>query len=327
MISAITLSQIAAQVRGRLDPVLPHNGTDMFRRLSSPRAVARFLDALEVEPSFLRHILEDSIAGFTRCQSDLARDYISRNVPLPVLAKEFLRFLAETGAAYDSSEIMGSLAATNRWLDRAISTDLPDEREHLTLCGYGLGNGAYEQQLAARLAARGATVRLFGYDPTNECFDRRSVQPCTLAMLQTASGPLFDMILTRWVLHHVTPDQRWDGFTAFVRRCKPGALLLIVEEGAFSTEKNDAVLMYEFLFACADVLVNSALHPRWLGFGDASPGEDFFLQYLTPADITALEAAFPMSGQRQLTWIQAGFFPQILLRYAFQPQPDGSTGP
>ena len=325
MTSTITLSQITAQVRERLEPVLPYGKADLLLRLRSPRTIAPLLDALEVKPSLLRSTLEDLITGFAQCQSDLVRGYMSYNIPLPVLAKEFLRFLVETEAAYDSSQFMGSLTATNRGLDRAISTALTGTREPFTLCGYGLGNGAYEQQLAARLAARGTKVKLFGFDPTNECFDRERIQPCTLAMLQTAGDPLFDMILIRWVLHHVPPDQRWDGFLACVGHCKPGALLVIVEEGAFSGEKDAAVLLYEFLFACADVLVNSALHPGWIRMGDP-PGEDFFLQYLTPVDITALEAAFPMSAQRQLEWFQAGFFPQILIRYTFLQQPARSIG-
>ena len=73
---------------------------------------------------------------------------------------------------YDSAEIMGSLAATEERLDRAICSELPSQREDFALCGFGLGNGVYEQQHAARLIARGANVKLFGYDPNNACFDR-----------------------------------------------------------------------------------------------------------------------------------------------------------
>jgi hypothetical protein len=99
MISTLTLGQIAAQLRGRLDPLFPHNDADPLRRLSWPRSVARLLDALAVEPSLLRRTLEDLFAGFTQYRSELARGYHSCNLSLPVLAKGFLRFLAETGPA------------------------------------------------------------------------------------------------------------------------------------------------------------------------------------------------------------------------------------
>jgi hypothetical protein len=239
-------------------------------------------------------------------------------VPLTEVVKECLCFLAQTGTAYHRTEFMSSLAATDQCLDRAINAHLPRQRDRFTLCGYGLAEGVYEQQLAARLAERGTTVELFGYDPGNPSFARQAIHPWTPATCGANASPLFDIVLARWVLHHVTPAQRWDALAACVRCCKPGASLLIVEEGPFSAEKNSAILLYEFLAGCADVLVNFVIYPDWLGRGDCRDGH-YYLNYLTPSDIAALEAAcFPVAAQRHLEWLQAGFFPQILIRYTLE---------
>jgi hypothetical protein len=101
---------------------------------------------------------------------------------------------------------------------------------------YGLADGVHEQRLAARLAEQGTTVELFGYDPGNPSFDRQAIYPWTPATREANASPLFDIILARWVFHHVRPAQRWDALAARVRCCKPGASLLIIEEGPISAE-------------------------------------------------------------------------------------------
>jgi hypothetical protein len=317
MSSRLTFSQISGRITGRLQPFVPLDAADLPVRLESPATIGPLLDALAVEPSPLRRALEESIADFTRRHPDLVRRYLRRETSLPTLAQAFLGFLAEAGTACEHAEIMNSVAATDERLDWAISSHLPKRRERFALCGFGLGNGAYEQQLATRLTQQGTAVELFGYDPENACFDPEAIKTCTLAtLLQADAYPLFDMILTRWVLHHVRPAQRWQALVACVHHCRPGGSLLIVEEGTFSSERSTAILLYEFLSGCADVLVNAVLYPDWLRVGD-HPGEHFYLQYLTPADIQALEAAFAMTTQRHIEWHQAGFFPQILISYTF----------
>jgi hypothetical protein len=316
MSTSLTLSQIAAQIGARLEPVLPDNEADLWAWLQSPHTVGLFLDALAVEPTRLRHAVEELIASFARRHSALVRGYLRCAVPLPTIAKDLLRFLVEAGPPCDATAIWDAIAPIDQRLDEAIAAHLPSQRERFTLCGYGLGDGGYEQQLAERFAAHGTTIELFGYDPTNARFDTERIQPCSLATVRDAGSPRFDVILSRWVLHHVPPNQRWDGFVACVRQCQPGGSLLIVEEGPFSAEKNPASLIYELLSSGADVLVNSVVYPDWLAAGDP-PGEHFYLAYLTPADITALEGAFAMPAERHLEWHQAGYLPQILIRYDF----------
>lgn len=316
MSSSLTLSQIAGEIRARLAPVLPENERDLLASLESSQRVGLLLDALAVEPTPLRHALQELIASFTRQHSDLARGYLRGAVPLPALAKHLLRFLVSTIPQCDAAAVWDAIAPIDRRLNEAITAHLPSQCEEFTLCGYGLGDGAYEQQLAERFEARGTTIKLFGYDPTNPRFDTARIKPCSLTTLNRAGGPRFDVILARWVLHHVSPEQRWDAFAACVHRCQPGGSLLIVEEGPFSAEKNLTTRAYELLPCGADVLVNSVVYPDWLGAGDP-PGEDFYLAYLIPADIDALERAFPMPAGRHVEWHQAGFLPQILIRYDF----------
>jgi hypothetical protein len=324
MSDTLTLSQIGARIQGRLRRVLPDEDSRLTEQLGSPQGVGALLDALAVEPTPLRHALQALVAGFARQRVDLVRGYLRRAVPLPALAKDLLGFLSTVGPGCDPTAIRDSVAPIDRRLDQAISTRLPSQSDRLRLCGYGLGDGAYEQQLAERLAARGTGVELFGYDPSNACFDRERIQPCSLAMLRGPAAPRFDVVLARWVLHHVPPPERWEAFFACVHRCKPGGSLLLIEEGAFSDGKEPPALVYELLACGADVLVNSAFYPDWLGTG-AVPGEHFYLCYLTPKDIAVLESAFAMPAKRQVEWHQAGYFPQILIRYRFQAQ--DSPGP
>jgi hypothetical protein len=316
MSSSLTLSQIGVRIRARLEPVLPDNEADLLAWLKSSQTVGLFLDALAVEPTRLRYALAELIASFTQEHRDLVHGYLRGVVRLPALAKHLLRFLVATGPPCDTTAVWDAIAPIDRRLNDTIAAHLPNQCKEFTLCGYGLGDGVYEQQLAERFGARGTNIKLFGYDPTNARFDTGRIEPCSLITLHSAGGPRFDVILTRWVLHHVPPDQRWDAFVACVRRCQPGGPLLIVEEGPFSAEKNRAALTYELLSSGADVLVNSVVYPDWLGAGDP-PGQHFYLAYLTPADIDALESAFAMPAERHLEWHQVGYLPQILIRYKF----------
>jgi hypothetical protein len=144
--------------------------------LKSSQTVGLFLDALAVEPTHLRHALEELIASFTREHRDLVHGYLRGVVRLPALAKRLLRFLVATAPSCDTTAVWDAIAPINRRLNDTIAAHLPNQCKEFTLCGYGLGDGVYEQQLAERSGACGTNIKLFGYDPTNARFDTDGTQ-------------------------------------------------------------------------------------------------------------------------------------------------------
>lgn len=311
------LSDIQNYIESRLQTIIPENA-------SSDQIITIFIEYEQVdqvlakifpEVSYLRQALVNLVTNFTTQHHSLIKDYFDGEATIHDVGPALILFLVSSQVAYDQTQTLESLAMINEKLDQVVKSILVQGGEHLSLCGYGIGNGKYELQLAEYLTSQGKAITLFGYDP-NAGFDEKKIQACSTEALKGNALPRFDIVLTRWVLHHVEPAQRWQLLVACINRARPGARIIIIEEGAFAANKSKRILLYEYLQGCADILVNSILYPAWLDVGGKHLGQHFYLNYLTEEDILNLESNFRIPAKRHVEWIQNGYFPQTVITYS-----------
>jgi hypothetical protein len=316
------LHDIRQTVQDPLKEVLPPDlkPTQAIDRVADPQMLCRLFRSAEIFPkvSYVHDVIIDVVASFTARHRALLEHYLARRAALNTVCLEVIRYIARRNMSFDSDLALQALESVDAALDAAVKVALEPKlsARKLSLCGFGLGSGEYELKLTNDLNTQGLAPQLdlYGFDPYPR-FDSSKILSLTSEDLCAAGGPRFDIILSRWVLHHVHQENRWKEFIACVNRSKSDAKILVIEEGTFTpkTQKSTPLLFYEYLIGCADVVVNSILCPSWLFPPTGKPGEQFYLEYLTCDDVTSLEWAFKTPVIRDVRWISAGFFPQILI--------------
>jgi hypothetical protein len=160
-----------------------------------------------------------------------------------------------------------------------------------SIFGFGLGDGAYEVEIANFLIQQGLTgsTLIYGYDPYG-------IPNQSISMLDEAAllrGSLnFDLIIARWVLHHVPTLQRWDIFASALGQLKKGGIAVVVEHG-FVDESNPVQnrKLYRLLNAIADLIANVGIRPEWFSLTAPIFGKNYFLNFLTTKDLTSIARA------------------------------------
>ena len=319
------LHEIYEELEAQLNEAFPHSfrQEDALQSLAHPLALRQLFDNnAEIFPteSYLRDAIIDVVSSFTSQRRSFIEQYLCGSVTLNALCLEVIQHIANEKMSFDSNLALRALAPVDTALDDAIKAVLEPEASlrKLSLCGFGLGDGQYELQLSRHLTTRGlvSQVDLYGFDP-HPRFDFSQISPLSSEDLSHSGGPAFDIILARWVLHHIRTEKRWEDFISCVNRSHHDAKIVVLEEGAFAPRrrKTRQLLLYEFLAGCADVVVNTILCPSWIFPVGQKPGDQFYLEYLTRDDIAALESAFDMPVTRRIQRICAEFFPQILITF------------
>lgn len=318
------LHEIYEELEVHLNEVFPHSlrQEDALDTLAHPLALRHLFDNAQIFPtkSYVRDAIIDVVASFTAQHRSFIEQYLCGSVTLNAVCMEVIKHIAKERMSFDVHLALRALAPVDTALDDAIKAALEPEAplQRLSLCGFGLGNGQYELQLSKHLTTQGlvSQIYLYGFDP-HPRFDISQISPLSSEDLSRSGGPAFDIILSRWVLHHVRTEKRWEDFISCVNRSNRDAKIVVVEEGAFAPlrRKTRQLLLYEYLTACADIVVNSILYPSWIFPAGLRPGHQFYLKYLTRDDIAALESAFDVPVTRRIQRICAGFFPQILITF------------
>jgi hypothetical protein len=257
------------------------------------------------------------VAGFMREEPLLLAEYLSGRQPAQQVAQALIRLLGRHDPRLDPKLFLQFLEQHDQASDRWIRARLAARgfQEELSVLGFGLGDASYERALChwlageARLAAR---VKLWGFDTHPAAGGE--VHMLTCGELEGGQAPRFDVVIARYVLHHIEPRERWSGLLACLRRCHPGATVLIAEQGypAPSRPENAAEERYrELLLVCFDVLANATLYPDWCGTG----GANFYVSFLSEEELTSLERQFPPVAQRELQDVGPVFPGNIMLRY------------
>ncbi|MBP9727638.1 MAG: class I SAM-dependent methyltransferase [Gammaproteobacteria bacterium] len=216
--------------------------------------------------------------------------YLAGNVSLNTVCKDFIRFCFDNNIYLDPTRTLASFKKHNELSDNAVRRELEQltPRQEINLLGFGLDGGHYEQSIAAYLLSSGKAgkVNLFGFDP----YAKRNPDIRYLSANELSSSDRsFDLIVARWVLHHVEMKSRWSTFVDCINRCHPGAEVLIVEHGYLDEVSLLDRKLSALLNATFDVVANIGLRPGYF-LSTPNVGDDFFIEYLEPKDFSAISA-------------------------------------
>ena len=183
----------------------------------------------------------------------------------------------------DSSRTLASFKQHNKLSDTAVKQELQvfSPRTAVNILGFGCDEGAYELALGQHLVDRGLAkeVKVYGYDPY--ATRSKDITYLTPQQLRDSHAPSFDLIIARWVLHHVYQGDRWDDFLCCLNKAQTDALALIVEhgflDGNYSVEDKQ---LYELFNALFDVVANIGLRPQYFFTKDNRVKDDFYVKYL-----------------------------------------------
>jgi hypothetical protein len=201
---------------------------------------------------------------------------------LPVIVDRSRKFRQQIGR----STCLQDLRHMEEAIDDVIVNHLRalQPRSVWRILGFGGGSCYYERSIGQRLirTTNGDELRLYRFDPSGEPA-ASDVEDVDLDGHSRAGSLKFDIVICRWVLHHVPDASRWDTIANATSRIGQTGALIIVEEGSFSRRAERAPLRraYEFLVACEDVLVNGVLRPAFVDTVRMRDGSGFYLNYLT----------------------------------------------
>lgn len=216
-------------------------------------------------------------------------NYFSGDKNLNIICQDFVNFCFLRNISLDSIETLTSLQEHDRLADKAIKKEIIQipPVESINLMGFGLGNGHYEKSLSNYMIEKkiARKVNLFGFDPY--AIENDEIKLITEDEFFHNTAEKFDIIIARWVLHHVDYKYRWKYFVNCVKSMNKCGMVLIIEHGFLKDNESRYSCvtpeLYALVNACFDVVVNIGIRPQWF---TSTPeiGSNFFIDYLTPQD-------------------------------------------
>ena len=211
-------------------------------------------------------------------------------------------------------DIMIGKSIINTDLNWKISRSLQG-RSKVKILGFGSGSCSELINLKKFLleSKTSEEVELFCYDPYN----RSNIVNEVTYVDRPAhkKGLEYDLIISRWVLHHVENRFRWDKLISFVNNLSNGGELYILEEGDLVTTEYRGISkkLYYLILLLIDIVINSVLHPGWLS---SNEGKDFFVKYIEYSDLVKIEEGIKFPFDKTSGRLGSGqFFSQVYFRY------------
>jgi hypothetical protein len=262
------------------------------------------------------------ISGFVKEHATLIKRYLRQEYTLTTICQTLAQFIFANKMVLNKDEILKCLvhgdAVVDQQVFRAIRAYLKP-KETINLLGFGSNQGNYENFIAKFLLDKQLAhrVNIYGFDPYSASF-ADNIIPLSIEALEQPSTLSFDLIIARWVLHHVSYQERWHTFIKFTNALSKNGLILVLEEGSLAPDKQALKeLMYRFYLGCVDVVINIGLRPEWLLATHSAIGENFFVDYLTQTDFKALEAELKFNYKTDCYALgNDQFFSQNLIIYA-----------
>lgn len=267
--------------------------------LANPKDFSALLRELKMDSAdglFVER-LAPIMSRFAAQERVLLERYFDGTARLPETANAFVRFLFRQGL----QDRVGLKLVLKTPLgdpmvehcEFAVKSMLSGRRfpDEVNLFGFGLGDGSWERKLGEFLVHRGEAgdVSLLGYDP----FAVRSpgIKYLDPKRIGGRRSPGFDLVLARWALHHVFPEQRWDMFARILSQLNPGGIALVVEHGFMERPAMPRhEHLYRLLNAVLDVIANLGFRPEWFAATKPEFGRDFYVDFLRAQDIDAIRS-------------------------------------
>ena len=286
-------------------PAITTRFFDVFEEYKKTTGISPICDILRSETA-LKKLLKDInsytegnylqdhfiywLSAYAAKSRDFLQEYLSGQFGLTDICKDFIHFCFRNGISLDDHKTLESFSYHNQLLDTSLKQELIKltPKENINILGFGLDEGYYEKSVGRFLIDRGITktVNIYGFDPY--ALKTPDIEYLEAEQLRS-SKTLFDIVIARWVLHHVALQHRWTDFINCINHCKPGAMVLIVEHGFLKENRSDLDKRLYYLFnAIFDIVANIGLRPRYFTDTDPNLGANFFLHYLEPEDFNAI---------------------------------------
>ncbi|MGC1183194.1 hypothetical protein [Legionella sp.] len=229
---------------------------------------------------------------------------------LSPVCQDFINFCFRHKISLDADRTLQSFSQHNQLLDRAIKKWIENtkRKDEITILGFGLDEGGYEKTIANFLMDRefAKTVSLYGFDPYAS--KTEGIRYLTPEELSCGMLPKFDLIIARWVLHHVALQHRWESLIQCINQCNHDSMVLIVEHGVLKEGHTlfDKKLYY-LLNALFDIVANIGLRPRYFTNSAPNLGADFFIDYLEPQDFVAIQKRLSVRTTQCIDEVGPGF--------------------
>jgi hypothetical protein len=227
-----------------------------------------------------------------QAQPTILKNYFIDKAGLNSVCQDFIKFCFNENITLDKEKTLQAFEPHDAVSDSAVKKELAklECKNEINLLGFGLGNGYYEKSIAEHLLNQGLakSVKIYGFDPFGE--KTEGVEFLTKEQLIANKMPIFDIVIARWVLHHVALQDRWPDFINCINNAKPGTLVLIVEHGFLQDHfSNEDRKLYYLLNATFDIVANIGIRPHWFTSTAPDIGANFFIHYLQPQDFAAIK--------------------------------------
>jgi hypothetical protein len=209
------------------------------------------------------------------------KSYFLDECDLNNLCHAFIRFCFDRKIQLDARKTLQSFETHNRYSDEAIKLEALalKPKPTVNLLGFGLDHGNYEQVLADYLLNNGIAlhVNVYGFDPYAKQVN--SIVYLTLNEIKNTSIT-FDLVIARWVLHHVATHKRWHEFECCLKKCNSDSRILVIEHGILMNEPSLLEKKFFYLLnAVFDIVANIGIRPYYFTQSTVI-GQNFFIDYL-----------------------------------------------
>jgi hypothetical protein len=235
---------------------------------------------------------------------------------MPV-CKDFIKFCFEKNIFLCPQKTLQSFSFHNELINSSIQKELQkiNPKPNINILGFGLDEGCYEKTLGEFLLANkiAKSVNIYGFDP----YALKTPGIKYLTPEELGSNDIsFDLIIARWVLHHVELRHRWGDLEKCINQCSADAMVLIVEHGFL--QKNMPVLekkSYYLFNALFDIVANIGLRPRYFYHPISGIKNDFFIQYLELKDLESIKKNIKVNCVENIYEVGPSFPNQTLISY------------
>ncbi len=274
------------------------NSSSLVHLLSNQKIINNVLYLLDprLRKNYLSAHFTYWLSRYSTFSAGSVERYFQGEFTLTDICNDFIRFCFKQGISLDNNKTLNSFTEHNQLSDNAVKNELLKimPKKHINLLGFGLDEGFYEKSLAQFLLKKGIakTVKIYGFDPY--ALRSADIEYLTSSQLNRNDSAMFDLVTSRWALHHVEHQQRWADLITCITHCNPGATVLAVEHGFLN--EGYSILdkrLYYLLNATFDIIANIGLRPRY--FTDSAPniGVNFCIQYLTQEDFSIFRKSIP----------------------------------
>jgi len=234
------------------------------------------------------------LSAYAKQSPATIRSYLDDKIKLIQLCRSFIHFCFAGGIALDKEKTLQSFSSHDALSTEAVKKELQKlkSKDEIRLLGFGLGDGAYEKEIAQYIIQLklAKSVKLYGFDPFAAKTD--DIEFLTSTQLAKNILPQFDLITARWVLHHVDLQQRWSDLINCINRSQHDAMVLVIEHGILpSNVQLFDKKIYYLLNATFDVVANIGIRPKWFTSTAPDIGANFFIHYLQLDDLAFIKSS------------------------------------